>query len=123
MSWTPRPDAACPASAATGAPVQMGRTAASTASARRVAPSRAHAARWRRAPSLPVRSSCSEACGSASTSHCPSRRCPPHISASLQAIPNYMTLTQISDCHILTSLRTPSPPLTPDLGVSEHHCS
>lgn len=81
-SWTRRPDAACPASAATGAPARTGPTAGSAASARRAAPSRARAARCRLAPSRPARLSCSGACGSASTSRCPSRRCPPRTPAA-----------------------------------------
>lgn len=100
-SWTLKLAAACPASAATGAPVPTHPMAVFAASAPQAALSRARAVRWQHAPSLPVPSSCSAACDSASTSRCPSRRCPPRVTERLSTVPTYVTLTQIATCQIL----------------------
>lgn len=102
-SWTLKLDAVCPVSAATGAPAPTHPMAAFVASAPRAALSRARAVRWPHAPFLPVPSSCSAVCDSASTSRCPSRRCPPRVTARLSTVPTYMTLTQIADCQVLRS--------------------
>lgn len=112
-SWTPKLDAACQASAATGAPAPTRPMAAFAASAPRAALSRARAVRWPHAPSLLVRSSCSAACGSASTSRCPSRRCPPRVTAHLSSVPTYVTLSHIADCPVLWFF--PDTALFPDL--------
>lgn len=101
-SWTLKLDAACRVSAATGAPAPTHPMAAFAASAPRAALSRAHAVRWPHAPFLPVPSSCSAAFDSASTSRCPSRRCPPRVvSARFSTVLTYVTLTQIAGCQVL----------------------
>lgn len=110
-SWTLKLDAACPASAATGAPAPTHPMAVFAASAPQAALSRARAVRWPHAPFLPVPSSCSAACDSASTSRCPSRRCPPRVTARLSTVPTYVTLTQIADCQILRFFLTGHCPL------------
>lgn len=96
-SWTLKLDAACRVSVATGAPAPTHPMAAFAVSVPLAALSRAHAVRWPHAPFLPVPSSCSAACDSASTSRCPSRRCPPRVTARFPTVLTYMTLTQIAD--------------------------
>ena len=101
--------------AATGAPAPTGRTAASAASARRAVPSRVRAAKWRRAPSHPVLSSCSAAFDSASTSRYPSRRCSP-ASARPHGVPTTSktpNLTQV--------FPSPLPLPSPSLSLTHTH--